>query len=160
MACSDIPLLGEIRDQGGKTMRPLSAGRSSSSEHACMTLIVQSMTCDRERVLVEDEEALKDLEVLFVHYCAPDTIVQLLVRKRAFGLKALVRKRRPSVNKSVGGISQNELRTSTYMSRCASSIGYCTIAKLTYSMRICPSTSAYQKGCERFASARARGGHG
>jgi hypothetical protein len=48
------------------------------------------VTCGQEHILVEDEEALEDLEVLFVKHCAPDTIVQLLIRKRSFGLKALV----------------------------------------------------------------------
>jgi hypothetical protein len=75
------------------------------------------MTCDRELVLVEDEEALENLEILFVDYCAPDTIVQLLVRKRTFGMKALVGKCGPNVNRSVDGINRNRLRRTTYMSR-------------------------------------------
>jgi hypothetical protein len=57
------------------------------------------VACDREHILVEDEEALEDLEVLFIEYRAPDTIMQLLVRKRSFGVKALVGKRGPNVNK-------------------------------------------------------------
>jgi hypothetical protein len=48
------------------------------------------MLCNRERVLVEDKEAFENLEILFVQDCAADTIVQLLIRKWPFGLKALV----------------------------------------------------------------------
>jgi hypothetical protein len=89
MAWSDIPLLEEIQDQGGMTMRPSSAGKSSSSEHACITSVAQ-MACNRKRVLVEDKEAFENLEVLFVQDCAADTIVQLLIGKWPFSLKALV----------------------------------------------------------------------
>jgi hypothetical protein len=80
-------------------MRPSSAGKSSSSEHACITSVALSVVCGREHILVEDEEALEYLEVLFIEYRAPDTIVQLLVRKRSFGVKALIGKRGPYVNK-------------------------------------------------------------
>ena len=48
------------------------------------------MACDRERVLVEDEEAFENLEVLLVQDGAADTIVQLLIGKWSFSLKALV----------------------------------------------------------------------
>jgi len=89
------------------------------------------MACDQECVLVEDKEAFEDLEVLFVKHCASDTIVQFPIRKRSFGLKALVGKRRPNFEKSVGCINRKDLQRNTYMSRCASSIGYCTIAKFT-----------------------------
>jgi hypothetical protein len=73
-------------------MRPSSAGRSSSLEHACITsdALLRRMGCNRERVLVEDKEAFEDLEVLFVQDCAADAIVQLLVGKWPFCLKALV----------------------------------------------------------------------
>jgi len=68
----------------------------------------------RERVLVEDEEALEDLEVLFVENCAPDSVVQLLVRKRSFGFKALVGKcgpSRPISDLFCGGRSRKESHT-------------------------------------------------
>jgi hypothetical protein len=48
------------------------------------------MACERECVLVEDEEAFENLEVLFVQDCAADTIVQLLIGKWSLSLKALV----------------------------------------------------------------------
>jgi hypothetical protein len=46
-------------------------------------------------VLVEDKEALEDLEILFVEKGASDTVIQFLIGKRSLGLKALVRKGRP-----------------------------------------------------------------
>ena len=80
-------------------MRLSSAGKSSSLEHACIASVAHNVACGRDHILVEDEEALEDLEILFIEYCAPNTIVQLLVRKRSFCVKALVGKRRPNVNK-------------------------------------------------------------
>ena len=71
-------------------MRALSAGRSSSSEHACITSVARRIACKRKRVLVEDKEAFENLKVLFVQDCATDTIVQLLIGKWPFSLKALV----------------------------------------------------------------------
>jgi hypothetical protein len=50
----------------------------------------------QEYALVEDEEALEDLKILLVEYGASDTVVKLLIRKRALGLKALVRERGPT----------------------------------------------------------------
>ena len=44
----------------------------------------------RERALVEDEEALEDLEILLVEYSTPDAVVELLIRERSLGLEALV----------------------------------------------------------------------
>ena len=87
------------------------------------------MACNRERVLVEDKEAFENLQVLFVQHCAADAIVQLLIRKWAFSLKALVGQGRPGV-KQVSWPNQWK-GSDAYISRCASSIGYCTIAKLT-----------------------------
>jgi hypothetical protein len=52
---------------------------------------LRRMACYRERVLVEDKEAFENLEVLFVQDCTTDTVVQLLIGKWPFGLKALVR---------------------------------------------------------------------
>ena len=48
------------------------------------------MACNREGVLVEDKEAFENLKVLLVQDCAADTIVQLLIGKWPFSLKALV----------------------------------------------------------------------
>ncbi len=62
-------------------MRSLLVGKSLSSEHACITSVVQDVARSRERVLVKDEETLEDLEDLFVKYCEVDTVVQLLIRK-------------------------------------------------------------------------------
>jgi hypothetical protein len=80
--------------------------------------------------LVEDEEALENLEILLVEYGASDTVVQLLIREWLLRLKALVGKRGPtSINQYTN--RSRQLQIGAYMSRCASSIGYCTIAKFT-----------------------------
>jgi len=69
----DLRRLVEVRLQNMPTSRQL-----------------RRMVCNRERVLVEDKEAFENLEVLFVQDCAADTIVQLLIGKWPFSLKALV----------------------------------------------------------------------
>jgi hypothetical protein len=51
---------------------------------------LRRIACKGERVLVEDKEAFENLKVLFVQDCATDTIVQLLIGKWPFSLKALV----------------------------------------------------------------------
>ena len=58
---------------------------------------LRGMACNQQRVLVEDKETFENLEVLFVKDCAADTIVQLLIGKWLFSLKALVGQRRPGV---------------------------------------------------------------
>jgi hypothetical protein len=43
---------------------------------------MQREMAGRERALVGDEEALEDLEILPLKYCAPATVVKLLIRER------------------------------------------------------------------------------
>ena len=52
---------------------------------------LRRMACNRERVLVEDEKAFENLEILFVQDCAANAVVQLLIGEGSFGMKALVR---------------------------------------------------------------------
>lgn len=49
--------------------------------------------------LIENQETLKDLQLVLVQYRTPDLVVQLLVREGLFGLKTLEGKRRPSISK-------------------------------------------------------------
>lgn len=49
--------------------------------------------------LIENQETLKDLQLVLVQYRTSDLVVQLLVREGLFGLKTLEGKRRPSISK-------------------------------------------------------------
>ena len=42
-------------------------------------------------ILVEDEETLEDLELMFVGNCAADLVMQLRICKRLLNLQALIR---------------------------------------------------------------------
>ena len=50
--------------------------------------------------LVENEEALEDLQLVLVEHRLPDLVVQLLVRERLLRLQALVRQRGPTKRRS------------------------------------------------------------
>jgi hypothetical protein len=51
---------------------------------------MQREIAGRKGALVEDEEALENLEILLVEYSAPDTVVKLPIRERSLGLEALI----------------------------------------------------------------------
>ena len=100
----------------GRTARPSSAGRNSSSARSYAA--THTPVSDRDPdpgskkgdggALVEDEEALEHLKLVLVGDGAPDLVVELCVRERHLRAQALVRQRRPGRDRRQSDVSPKE----------------------------------------------------